>query len=379
MMPRMEHPTRLRASAIAFGVAALALVYLAAPFLVVILAALVAVVVSYPLFQRLQERMPRWGAATVLTAGVVLVILVPVGFASWMAARQIVDVATQGVAFASEGGFTSWVESAVQQLPDEVAAWVYDPDTLQSAEETVQGLLRDLFTGLLNRAGPVVTDVISAVAEGFLQAGVFIVVLWTLYVEGPTLAETLRRISPLPDAQMERLYAVLTQFAWNVVVGMLATSMGQGVVAAIGFAIIGARNIALLAILTGIASQVPMVGAAVVWAPVAISYLVHGQWGAALFITAWSLALTASVDNVAKPFIYRQGLRVHPALVLVSLLGGLLTFGPAGLLVGPFVLVLFLALLTFHDPDSPAARAAEALPSGDGEADPSPSASEQKG
>lgn len=62
------------------------------------------------------------------------------------------------------------------------------------------------------------------------------------------------------------------------------------------------------------------------------------------------MLLTASVDNVVKPFIYRQGLSVHPVLVLLSLLGGLITVGPTGLLVGPLVLVTFLALLRFHDP-----------------------------
>lgn len=350
----MDTPTRLDASTIALLLAGLALATLTAPFLVVVLAAIVAVVVTYPLYKAVRVRLPVWAAASVLTLAVVLVIVLPLTFAGWMAMRQVIDVATTGAQFASEGGVVAWIESIVAQLPEPVAAWLADPSSLQSVEESIESILRNLFADLLDRAGPLLTDLVSAVAGGAVQAGVFIVVLWSLYVEGPTLAATLRRISPLPDAQMARLYTVFEQFAWNVVVGMLATSAGQGLVAAIGFSLVGASNIALLGILTGITSQVPLVGAAVVWAPVAVSFLVAGQWGAALFVAVWSLALTASVDNVLKPFIYRHGLPVHPALVLVSLLGGLLTFGPAGLLVGPFVLVLFLALLTFHDPEGSA-------------------------
>ena len=348
-------PYRHQASSVAFAVACLALGYMLAPFIVVLLAAVVLVVVTYPWYRALSARVGRWPASGLLTLAVVVVILVPVSFAGWLAVSQIVEIADDWVRFATEGGVVAWLDHQIALLPEEVTSWL----SLEEIERSVQDLLRDVFAGLVNRAGPVLNTVLSTVVEGTVQAGVFIVVLASLYVEGPALAAMLRRVSPLPRVQMVRLSVVFEQFAYNVVVGMLATSAGQGLVAALGFWLVGADRIALLGFTTAVASQVPLVGAAVVWAPVAVSFLAAGEWGKALFVTVWSLALTASVDNVIKPFIYRAGLRVHPALVLLSLLGGLLTFGPAGLLVGPFVLVLFLALLTFHDPASPTAQAAE--------------------
>ena len=351
-----EEPYQTQASSIAFAISCLALLYLLAPFIVVLLAAIVLAVVTYPWYRRLALRTGPWTAASVLTLTVVLVIVGPVGFAGWLAISQVVETANGWVAFVSAGGMAEWIDAQLAHLPE---GWLSEPDTVRSMEQSVEGVLRDGLNALIDRAGPLLNSVVSAVLEGVMQAGVFIVVLWTLYVEGPAVAGTLRRVSPLPNAQMVRLFAVFEQFAYNVVVGMLATSVGQGGVAALGFWIVGADRIALLGFATAVGSQVPVVGAAVVWAPIAMSYAAAGQWGSALFLTVWSLGLTASVDNVIKPFIYRHGLRVHPALVLLSLLGGLLTFGPAGLLVGPFLLVLFLALLTFHDPGSPTAQAAE--------------------
>ncbi len=341
-----DAPFRHQVSSVAFGVSFLLLAYLLWPFLVVLLAAVVLVVVTWGGFRSLAARSGRYLAATVLTVGVLLVVVTPLSLAFWLAARQVVEVANAGVAFISEGGLAALVQAQLARLPEGVAEWIEAPETAKALESA----LRDGLTGLVNRAGPALGGLVSAIAEGGMQAGIFVVVLWSLYVEGPTVASTLRRIAPLPDEQLLRLFVVFQQFAWNVAVGMLATSVGQGAVAALGFWLVGVDNIALLGFLTAVGSQVPFVGAAVVWAPVAVAFGVQGRLGAAVFLVVWSLALTASVDNVIKPFIYRHGLRVHPALVLLSLLGGLLTLGPSGLLVGPFVLVLFLALLRFHDP-----------------------------
>ncbi|MEM6930052.1 MAG: AI-2E family transporter [Myxococcota bacterium] len=346
----MDSSAPNRASGIAFVIAALALAYLLAPFLVVVLAAGVLAVVTHGSYRRLATRVGRIPSATLLTLVVVIVIVAPVTLAGWLATRQVVELAETWVAAAANGEVGPWLRAQIEQLPPSIADWLVDPATLDTLQASVDGMVQNLFGGLLNRAGAVVRDVLSALAEGTIQAGVFVVVLWTLYVEGPALADTFERLSPLPRDQMGELFQAFEQFAYNVVVGMLATSGGQGAVAALGFWLVGASNIALLGFATAVGSQVPVVGAAVVWVPVVVSFALDGRGVAAVFVTLWSLLLTASVDNVVKPFIYAEGLRVHPVLVLLSLLGGLLTFGPAGLLVGPLVLVVFLTLIKFHDP-----------------------------
>jgi len=341
-----DEPRHTRASGWAFLVSTLVLAYVLAPFLVVVLAAIVLVIVTHPLHESLRARVGPLVSATLLTLGAVVVIVAPLSLAGWLAARQVVDLAEGWLQFAAQGELGPTIREWLGQLPEPVGGWLTDEAALTALEQAVQ----DLFSGVLNRTGALVRGVLSVVTEGAMQAGVFVLVLWSLYVEGPSVAATLKRVSPLSALQMDKLFEAFEQFAFNVVVGMLATSVGQGAVAAFGFWLVGASNIAVLGLATAVGSQVPVVGAAVVWVPVAVSYAVEGRWAGAVFITLWSLLLTASVDNVVKPFIYRQGLRVHPVLVLLSLLGGLLSLGPAGILVGPLLLVTFLALLRFNDP-----------------------------
>jgi predicted PurR-regulated permease PerM len=71
----------------------------------------------------------------------------------------------------------------------------------------------------------------------------------------------------------------------------------------------------------------------------------------ALFLAAWGLVVVALVDNVVKPLLIRGGMETHGAIVFFALIGGLAAFGPIGLLIGPLVVSLFLALLRMYHRD----------------------------
>ncbi|MBX2800709.1 MAG: AI-2E family transporter [Myxococcales bacterium] len=342
----VDGPFRHQASGVAFGLSFLLLAYLLAPFLVVLLTATVLVMVSWPSHAALSQRVGHRASATVLTSAVVVLVATPLAIAGWLATQEVVQTLQTWTHFASQGELRSWVDSQLGRLPEALAAWVVAPETVEALDRA----LGDALSSLANRVGPLLSGLVAVVAEGSMQAAIFVVALWSLYAEGPSLAATARRALPLPDRQLVRLFEVYRQFSWNLLVGMVATSLGQGAVAALGFWLAGAERIALLGAATVVACQVPVVGSAVVWVPVSVALAGQGRWQAALFVAVWSMVLTASVDNVVKPFIYRRGLRVHPALVLLTVLGGLLTWGPAGAVLGPCVLVLFLGLLAFHDP-----------------------------
>ena len=144
------------------------------------------------------------------------------------------------------------------------------------------------------------------------------------------------------------------QFSSNVALGMLATGAAQGTVAAVGFAIAGLDAVVALGVATAVFSVVPVVGSAVIWVPAAGVLLANGEIGWAVFVAVWSLGLTASVDNIIKPFILRSGLQVSPLIMLMALVGGGLMWGAQGLITGPLLLLLFLTLFTFYRRGLPA-------------------------
>jgi predicted PurR-regulated permease PerM len=63
------------------------------------------------------------------------------------------------------------------------------------------------------------------------------------------------------------------------------------------------------------------------------------------------MTVVGLVDNVVKPLIVKRGLQLHGAIVFFALLGGLAVFGAVGLVIGPLIVALFLALVRMHERD----------------------------
>ncbi len=90
---------------------------------------------------------------------------------------------------------------------------------------------------------------------------------------------------------------------------------------------------------------VPVLGAFVVWIPAALFLASEGSWGKALILTLWGMIVVGTVDNLLRPILVGQRLRLHTVLVFISVVGGIIVFGPAGLILGPVVFTITAELL----------------------------------
>jgi predicted PurR-regulated permease PerM len=104
---------------------------------------------------------------------------------------------------------------------------------------------------------------------------------------------------------------------------------------------------------------VPPVGTALVVAPGALFLFATGHPGAALGLAIWGTVAVGTVDNILGPMLMSAGMQLHPLLVLLSLLGGLVFFGPIGIFLGPLTLSLLLVLLSIYTDMSKRSAAAE--------------------
>jgi predicted PurR-regulated permease PerM len=69
---------------------------------------------------------------------------------------------------------------------------------------------------------------------------------------------------------------------------------------------------------------------------------------AALGLSVWGIVAVGLIDNFLSPRLVQRGIRIHPFLILLSILGGLTFFGPLGFLLGPLALSLLFALLEIY-------------------------------
>jgi len=105
------------------------------------------------------------------------------------------------------------------------------------------------------------------------------------------------------------------------------------------------RSPLLYGMLGGLASVLPVVGAFLVWAPVAIAYVLEAAYWKAVFLTLWGALIVGSADNVLRPWIVGKRDKLHPILIALAAIGGTYAFGALGILLGPLLFSVFAALL----------------------------------
>jgi predicted PurR-regulated permease PerM len=83
----------------------------------------------------------------------------------------------------------------------------------------------------------------------------------------------------------------------------------------------------------------------VIWIPAAIYLAAQGEWMRAAVVAAWGAVVVGTIDNVLFPALVGREMRLHTLPVFMTVAGGILMFGAAGLVLGPVTLAATVALL----------------------------------
>jgi predicted PurR-regulated permease PerM len=203
-------------------------------------------------------------------------------------------------------------------------------------EASLLKVIADLQPTILSLTGA------TGAAIGRIVFGLVIMVisLYFFLVDGPKMVATLMRLSPLDDRYEKQLLIEFDQLSRAVVLAMILSAVAQGILAAIGYAVVGFDSVILLMLITIVLALIPFLGAAAVWAPCSL-YLafVEERWQAAIGLAIYGALIVSSIDNVIKAGILHGRSRLHPLLALLSVLGGVMVFGPIGILIGPMIVV----------------------------------------
>ena len=96
-------------------------------------------------------------------------------------------------------------------------------------------------------------------------------------------------------------------------------------------------------------SLIPLVGTFLVWGPAAILLIADDRMGAGIFLILWGVVVVGLSDNVLRPLLMQGKSQLHPLLIFFSLIGGIMAFGPLGILLGPLAIVLVIAMLRAYE------------------------------
>jgi predicted PurR-regulated permease PerM len=140
------------------------------------------------------------------------------------------------------------------------------------------------------------------------------------------------------------MFAKFAEVTRATVKGNLVVAAVQGALGGIIFWILGIPGPFLWGVVMFLLSLIPMVGAGLIWAPVALYLFAAGQWIEGLVLTGFGIGVIGLVDNVLRPILVGRDTKLPDYIVLMSTLGGFVLFGMNGFVIGPLIAALFVTV-----------------------------------
>lgn len=174
----------------------------------------------------------------------------------------------------------------------------------------------------------------------------FFIMLYLLFFflrDGAELARNVRTAVPLEEGHKRRLQLKFNRVVRATVKGNLVVAVTQGALGGAIFWFLDIPSALLWAVLMGFLSLLPAVGAGIVWAPVAVYFLLSGMIWQGVVLGLFGVFVIGLVDNVMRPILVGKDTKMPDYMILISTLGGLAVFGLNGFVIGPLIAALFMS------------------------------------
>ena len=172
--------------------------------------------------------------------------------------------------------------------------------------------------------------------------------LYFMLVNGRQMENDLYEHVPLKDENVNKLGFEVQNMVVSNAIGIPVIALLQGIVAVIGYYIIGVDEPWFWFVVTCITAMLPIVGAALAYVPLAIIFFANGSNWQGLFMLIYGFGVIGTVDNIFRFTLAKKIGNVHPLVTVFGVIIGLKLFGFIGLIFGPLLISLFLLLLKIY-------------------------------
>ena len=298
-----------------------------------VLAASVAAIASWPLYQwfaaRVRRHVGRYVTALTFTAIITVFVLAPMAFALWALLSESHTLFRE-IAAADETGIV--LPAWLQGLPL-LGRWQSDLSSPGALLGWTQRTNATAFLGLAQSLG-------QFAARHLLILVFTILLLFFLYEQGESLSRDFRQwLRQGIGEQAERHVDVVTRAVRASVNSVLVVGLFDGFATGLSYAVVGVPRAAVWGAIIGSIAAIPFLGYAAV-AALALRIAMEGHAALALVALAAGSTVLLAGDKVVRPLVARDGIHLPFVWILMACLGGFEVLGLVGLFVGPVVLAL---------------------------------------
>ena len=331
---------------ISFVVSLITILWLVRSFILQVVLAVIVAILVFPLFRLLLKITGnRRSLSSMLCCGVVLfAVFLPLVFTAQLlieqgmglyrsAGAELKELISQGNAGLVGKIDNSWL-----------GQWLSSNGILMDWESLSTKAINYLGTTLAYGVNTLSRTTITVFFDLFI-------ILFSLFYflrDGEQIMLRIKDIIPISDEYKERLVSRFYIMTNAIVKGIVFIALLQSFLATLTLWAFGIQGWMIWGVVMLVFSVVPFVGTGVVLVPAGIIKIMNGHFAEGVAIIIISVFFISMIDNVLRPKIVGQHAGMHNLLVFFSMIGGILSFGPAGLVVGPLIAAIFLTILEIY-------------------------------
>ena len=310
------------------------------PFLQAIFIGALLAYISYSLYKYLVKRTNKEGLSAFLVCLLVfVVIIVPGIFFVKLLVQESYSLFVLGKQKLATGFFTGCQNNfchAIERLADN-----------PTIEFQAQELLKTATNWFIQKGSNFLLSVPQVILSLFI-------VFFTMYYflkDGKKLFSKIHILFGTKQNKYVHVISRLKEIVSGIVYGYLLVAIIQGILGGLGFFFFGVSSPIFWGVVMALLALIPFLGTGVVWVPTSLLIILNGVFqdsniliakGIGLFV--YSLIFVSSFDNLLKPKLIGERAKVHPAIILIGIFGGIFLFGPVGVLIGPLIFSLLVVL-----------------------------------
>jgi len=311
------------------------------PFLTdIVMAIILAIIFKRPLafFTRVFKG-KRIKATAITLLIVIFTIVIPVSFIAMMISKEV------GSTYVTFKDNWPAVEQYIEDLPEKASSVPILKDAIDDIDwDKVADQAEEKLSML-------VEFLIGLIQQTFINAGVIVIhffivlfLLYYLFFDGKKLVERIQYLIPLKDTEEKEMFAKLEKVTDAIVLNTFMLGFIEGAFGGTLFAILGIPSPFFWGMLMTFFSIIPLVGANTILAPMGVIQILIGNVGVGVIILAVGCGAILINQNIIRPRLDGHKSGMHPAIMFLASMGGLILMGLIGFIVGPMITGLFLVM-----------------------------------
>ncbi|MFI5346050.1 MAG: AI-2E family transporter [Elusimicrobiota bacterium] len=314
---------------------AAAVLWMVGPYLLSLFLGGTLAMLAYPAYHRLRSR--RWDprlAASAVTALMLLLVIAPLTLFSVVAVKQ-------GVAIGQE--LAELKEFSPKELTVVLSRW-QAVRTLVGEPAVVNARLKSALQGAGQFTSAAVMSLGEGVPQFLLRLMLTLIAFFYFLKDGERFMDWLLGLGVLHRDVQEQLVASFRDTTVSAVLAGLAGAVSLAALISAGFLLLDVPGAFLAGGLTFIFAWIPVLGTTPALAAGSL-YLYMQDEPVKLGLMMGLALATIVVDHLVRPMILKKRGGMHPLVGLVAIISGIRLFGILGVLIGPILAAMLLALL----------------------------------